>query len=121
MNQDGTIIGSNFKRFSVRVNLDTQLKKWLKLGVNATYSQTHDDLKQADSEEGLINYALVTPPDIQIYNIEGGYSSVSKEGFSNPNPIAKALLNEILLKRQTLNGSVYADVTPIKHLTWHAQ
>ena len=69
MNQDGTIIGSNFKRFSVRVNLDTQLKKWLKLGVNATYSQTHDDLKQADSEEGLINYALVTPPDIQIYNI----------------------------------------------------
>ena len=121
MNQDGTIIGSNFKRFSVRANLDTQLKSWLKLGVNATYSQTNDDLKLADSEEGLITYSLVTPPDIQIYNIDGGYSSVSKEGFSNPNPIAMAMMNEILLKRQTLNGSVYADVTPIKHLTWHAQ
>ena len=32
MNQEGTIIGSNFKRYSVRANLDAQLKPWLKLG-----------------------------------------------------------------------------------------
>lgn len=121
MDQDGTIIGSNFNRFSVRANLDAQLKSWLKLGLNATYSQSKDDLKLADSNQGLIFYSLVTPPDIQIYNIDGGYSSVSKEGFTNPNPIAMAMMDEILLKRQTLNGSIYFDVTPIKNLTWHTQ
>ncbi|SFG33508.1 TonB-dependent receptor [Prevotella sp. KH2C16] len=119
--QDGTIIGSNFKRLGFRTNLDAQLKKWLKLGVNLSFSKTHESLKLADSDEGLINYSLNTPPDIQIYNIDGGYSSVSKEGFINPNPIAMALEQDILLDRQGLNGSVYADVTPIKHITWHIQ
>lgn len=119
--QDGTILGSSFRRFNTRVNLDAQLKKWLKIGFNGTFAQTHESLKLAEGDEGLINYSLTTPPDIQIYNIDGGYSSVSKQGFTNPNPIAKALENEILLKRQTLNGSIYVDVTPIKNLTWHSQ
>ena len=121
MNQEGTIIGSKFNRFSTRINLDAQLKKWFKLGVNASYTSTSDDLKLADSDEGLINYSLTTPPDIQIYDIEGGYSHVSKEGFTNPNPIAMAMMDDIMLDRQKLNGSVFADITPIKHLTWHTE
>lgn len=51
MNQDGTIIGSSFERFSVRTNLDAQLKKWLKLGLSATWSNTDESLKLADSDE----------------------------------------------------------------------
>ena len=121
MNQQGTIIGSNFKRFSTRVNLDAQLKKWLKLGLNASFTSTDEDLKLADSDEGIINYSLTTPPDIQIYDINGGYSHVSKEGFTSPNPIALAMMDEILLGRKKLNGSVFADITPIDHLTWHAE
>ena len=119
--QDGTIIGSDFNRYSFRVNLTAQLKKWFKLGLNATYSKTSESLKLADSDAGLINYSLTTPPDIQIYNIDGGYSSVSKEGFTNPNPIALAMLDDILLDRQSLNGSIFADITPMKNLTWHMQ
>ena len=121
MNQQGTIIGSNFKRFSTRVNLDAQLKKWLKLGLNASFTSTDENLKLADSDEGIINYSLTTPPDIQIYDINGGYSHVSKEGFTSPNPIALAMLDEILLARKKLNGSVFPDITPINHLTWHAE
>lgn len=130
-NQEGTIIGSNFKRYSVRANIDAQLKPWLKLGLNASYSNTDENLKLADSDEGLINYSLTTPPDIQIYNIDGGYSSVSKEGFTNPNPIAMAMLNEITLQRQKLNGSVFADADLFKlaglseknvgGLNWHIE
>ena len=79
------------------------------------------NLKLADSDAGIINYSLTTPPDIQIYNINGGYSSVSKEGFTNPNPIAMAMLNEILLNRHKLNGNLFFEITPIKHLVWHAE
>ena len=121
VNQEGTIIGSNFERYGLRTNLDAQLKPWLKLGLNAAYSATSENLKLADSDEGIVNYSLITPPDIQIYNIDGGYSSVSKEGFTNPNPIAMAMLNEILLDRQKLNGSVFADVNFLKNLVWHAE
>ncbi len=121
MNQEGTIIGSNFDRLSGRVNLDAQLKKWLKLGFNASYTETNDDLKLADSESGIISYSLTTLPDIPIYNIEGGYSSIVREGYTNPNPIALAMLDEILLNRQKLNGNIFFEVTPIKGLTWHAE
>ena len=121
MNQEGTIIGSEFDRLSFRANIDAQLKKWLKMGVNATFTDTNDDLKLADSDEGLINYSLTTMPYIPIYNIDGSYSSVSQEGYTNPNPIAMAMLQDIKLNRRKLTGNIFFDVTPIKHLTWHTE
>lgn len=66
MDQEGTIIGSDFNRYSFRVNLDAQLKKWLKLGLSASYAATDESLKLADSEQGLIYYSLQTLPDIPI-------------------------------------------------------
>jgi TonB-linked SusC/RagA family outer membrane protein len=121
MNQDGTIIGSNFERLSVRTNLDAQLKKWLKMGLSATFSNTDESLKLADSDEGLINYSLTTIPSIPIYNVDGSYSSVSQEGYSNPNPVAMALMDDILLNRKKLTGNIFFEVTPIKNLVWHAE
>ena len=121
MNQEGTILGSNFERLSLRANIDAQLKSWLKMGLSATYSTTTDDLKLADSDEGLINYSLTTIPSIPIYNVDGSYSSVSQEGYTNPNPIAMALMDEITLTRQKLNGNLFFEVTPITGLVWHTE
>ncbi len=121
MDQQGTIIGSNFNRFSVRTNLDAQLKKWLKLGVNATYAITNDNLKLADSNQGLIYYSLTTIPDIPVYDVNGNYSSTIREGYTSPNPVALAMMDEILLKRKKLNGNIYAELTPIKHITWRTE
>jgi len=121
MDQEGTIIGSEFRRFSARANLDAQLKSWLKMSLSVTYSDTKDDLKLADSDQGLIGYSLTTIPSIPIYNVDGSYSSVSQEGYTNPNPIAMAMMDEILLNRQKLNGNIFFEVTPIKNLVWHAE
>ena len=121
MNQEGTIIGSYFDRLSVRTNLDAQLKSWLKLGLSATYSNTNDDLKLADSEQGLITYSLTTIPDIPIYDLDGNYSSTVREGYTSPNPVALAMLDDILLNRQKLTGNIFFEVTPIKNLVWHAE
>lgn len=121
MNQEGTLIGSDFERFSVRANLDAQLKSWLKLGLSATYSDINENLKLADGEAGIINYSLTTVPDIPIYDIDGNYCTVVREGYTNPNPVALAMLDEIKLGRQKLTGNIFFDVTPIKNLTWHAE
>jgi TonB-linked SusC/RagA family outer membrane protein len=121
MNQDGTIIGSDFQRISLRANLDAQLKSWLKLGLSATYSDIDENLKLADGSEGIINYSLTTIPDIPIYDIDGNYSSVVREGYTNPNPVALAMLDEIKLGRNKLTGNFFFDVTPIKNLSWHAE
>ena len=122
MDQEGTIIGSNFERFSVRTNLDAQLKKWLKLGVNVTFSNTVDDLKLADGESGVVFTSLTAVPDIPIYDVDGNFTTTSREGIGSfTNPVAKAMTNEITLNRQKLTGNIFADVTPIKNLTWHTE
>lgn len=121
MDQQGTIIGSNFNRFSVRTNLDAQLKEWIKLGLSATYANTNDDLKLADSSQGLIYYSLTTRPDVPIYDMDGNYASIIDEHNTNPNPIGIAMEDDILLNRQKLTGNIFADVTPVKHLVWRAE
>ncbi len=121
LDQDGTIIGTEFQRYSFRVNLDADLKKWLKLGVNAMYSSTKEKLGLADSEEGIVNYSLLTTPDIPIYDIDGNYASVVREGYTRINPIAMALDEDILLDRTKLNGNFYLEITPIKNLVWRSE
>lgn len=121
MDQEGTLIGSDFRRFSMRANLDAQLKSWLKMGLSSTYSDIDENLKLADGEAGIINYSLTTVPDIPIYDINGNYSSVVREGYTNPNPVALAMLDEIKLHRRKLTGNFFFDITPIKNLTWHAE
>ena len=121
MDQDGTMIGTDFNRFSFRTNLDADLKSWLKLGFNAMYSQTKEHLIRADGEEGVLFYSLATPPDIPIYDAYGEYSSAVREGYTRINPVAIAEMNKNFLKRQKLNGNIFLDITPIKALTWHSE
>jgi TonB-linked SusC/RagA family outer membrane protein len=121
LGQDGTVIGTTFDRVAFRTNLDAQLKKWLKLGVNINYSNTNERLGLVDSDEGIMRIALLTTPDVPIYDIEGNYTSVSREGVaSRINPIAKALDEDNILKRSYLNGNIFADITLAKGLTLHS-
>jgi len=121
-NQDGTVVGSKFERYSFRSNLDAQLKKWLKLGVNLSYSTTNEHLGLADSDEGIINTALLSTPDTPIYDIYGNYTSVTRQDApAHINPIAMALQNENLLQRYSLNGNIFLDISFLKSLTLHTE
>jgi len=121
MNQEGTIIGSNFDRLSFRTNLDAQLKEWFKLGINTTYAITNDNVKLADGQEGVIFYSLSTLPDIPVYDLDGNFSTTVREGYTSANPVALAMLDENLLKRQKLTGNVYAELTPLKHFVLRSE
>lgn len=119
--QEGTIIGTEFERYSFRANIDAQMKKWLKLGLNVTYASTDERLGLADSNEGIISYSLLTPPDIPIYDIDGNFASEVRKGYTSVNPIAMALNDDILLGRKKLTGNIYADIIPLKNFTWRTE
>ena len=121
MDQEGTIIGSEFQRYSVRANVDAQLKSWWKIGLSAAYSSTDENMKLADSDEGIIGYSLTSLPSAPIYDQDGNYYNISMDNYSIINPVAMAMLEEILLKRQKLNGNIFSDITFIPGLTWHAE
>ena len=121
MDQKGTIIGSEFSRYSVRANLDAKLRDWWKIGLSATYSATDENMKLADSDEGIINYTLTSLPSAPIYDQDGNYYSLSLDNYSIINPVAMAMLEEILLKRQKLQGNIFSDINILPSLVWHAE
>lgn len=116
--QDGTVLGTDFNRFSGRVNLDSDLKKWLKLGTKLMFSSTQEHLTLNNSTEGIISVAMRTTPDVPIRNADGSWAGLSYEGApSIINPIAKALDETNMLKRTLLNGNFYTDITFTEGLT----
>ena len=121
MDQKGTIIGSEFQRFSVRTNLDAKLKDWWKIGVSATFSSTDENMKLADSDEGIIGYSLTSLPSAPIYDQDGNYYNITMKNYSIINPVAMAMLEKILLKRQKLAGNIFSEINIIPQLVWHAE
>lgn len=120
--QEGTVIGSEFNRFTGRVNLDADLKPWFKLGTNMMFSRSDERLGLNNSDEGIISIALRSAPDVPIYNTDGTFSGDEREGSAGTiNPIGKAMDEELLLKRTNFTGNIYADLTLFKGLTWHAE
>ncbi|MCU4177241.1 TonB-dependent receptor [Marinilabiliaceae bacterium N1Y90] len=122
LNQEGTVIGTEFERFSFRTNLDAQLKDWLKMGVNVNYSQTDERLGLADSEAGIIRIALQTTPDMPIYNMDGTYASIFREGqTSQPNAIGMAMDDDNFLSRNSFGSTVFFDATLLENLVLHTE
>ncbi|TCO10800.1 SusC/RagA family TonB-linked outer membrane protein [Natronoflexus pectinivorans] len=120
--QEGTVIGSDYERFTGRVNLDADLKRWWTIGTNISLSRSEDNLGLNNSEEGIINIALRSSPDVPIYNVDGTWSGDEREGSpGSVNPIAKALDEEIRLKRTNLLANVYSDITITDGLVWRSE
>jgi TonB-linked SusC/RagA family outer membrane protein len=107
-NQQGISQGSNFDRYSVRLNLDNKANDWLTLGANFNINQT-DNVAAATSESVVLN-ATKLSPNIPVKNFDGTYGGgstdpASPERYSSPNPIAMANLNtNEVLTRQFLGG-----------------
>ncbi len=113
--QEGTAIGSDFNRYSLRLNLDSDVKKWLTIGNSLSLSRTSERLGQFD-RGGIINTALKARPDVPARNFDGSFSGGEGEG-SVVSPLAQALDIENYLKRTQILGNLYANIKILPSLT----
>lgn len=93
--QKGIIIGSNFKKFTLRTNIDAQLTERLKLGASFSGAHSYGDFARAEGHlqfRGLISAALASDPTIPVYNPDGTpYSEFSSPtGIPVENPVVIA-------------------------------
>ena len=118
-NQDGIAIGSSFKRGSVRLNLDNQTRKWLKLSTNLNFNQTNEGISA--TQESVISNALALAPNIPVKNPDGTWGGAdatngSSVQFTPLNPVAISSLIQNNLKRNGFLGGFNVEVTPVKGL-----
>ncbi|GAA3650461.1 TonB-dependent receptor [Flavivirga jejuensis] len=92
-NQEGTVIESDFKKYSGRINLENQSRDWLVLGTNLSISRSirNSGLYDGDYAGGLnpVYLARVLPPAAKIYdeNGYGGYADLPNLIEKNANPL----------------------------------
>ncbi|TAM94232.1 MAG: TonB-dependent receptor [Chitinophagaceae bacterium] len=117
LNQEGIAPGSGFQRYSTRLNLTNQTRQWLKIGTNLNLGYTTEKVNTTNA--GIINLALQQNPSIPVKNPDGSWGGPSNTQFQYSNPIMLATINNDYDKRLDFIGSVYADISPVKGLTFH--
>ncbi|WPV65380.1 TonB-dependent receptor [Chitinophaga sp. LS1] len=117
-NQEGIALGSNFRRISLRLNLDNRTTSWLKIGTSLQLVSMKESVNSTSSN--VINTALSQTPDIAVKNEDGSWGGAyNPNGWVNStvNPYAIALINKDLAKRNQLFGNLYAEVAFTKDLS----
>ncbi len=124
-NQQGTALGSGFKRFSTRQNFERKAGKRLKIGVNNMLN--YQGIEQAD--EGA--YTLVTPisaarfmmPYWNPYRADGTTASIADGSWrgNGQNPLEWLENNPVVFKKYKLLSTQFAEATPIEGLTLKTQ
>ncbi len=120
-NQTGTIIGSEFKRYALRFNLDQQVKPWLKAGISANLSRSDQKIALTDGFDAVTGVVLYNSPAAFIRNLDGNYSTTTSIGgitFGNTrNPVALAEKRDVRTVQTKALGMIYADLNLVKGLT----
>lgn len=129
LDQDGIISPSSHTRMNLRSNIDAQVTKRLKVGLNLSFSDVNERLVQASGRfinDGIVQSALVSYPQFPVYNEDGSYSvgnqiAMKAMGYAQvENPVA--LAHEINIKqretRTNFNTNISFEV--LKYLTANA-
>lgn len=123
LDNEGTIINSGLKRYTVRLNLDSKIKSWLRIGGNLTGGITNERITVNQSYSGLISNTLLQSPDIPVRNVDGSFAGPpsSEQSVTYYNPVAEALTRENKLVRKNFLGNVYAEADIFKGLKYRIE
>ncbi|WP_375447621.1 SusC/RagA family TonB-linked outer membrane protein [uncultured Fibrella sp.] len=116
----GILLGSDFKRYSSRFSLDTQLKSWVKVGISANVSRSIQNVSLADAAEGTIWWGASTSPLTPIKNIDGtwgGGQTVGGVQYYGSNLVGNSQFRGNTKTTNNIFGSLYAELTLAKGLT----
>ena len=142
MNNDGIVVMDRdyYKRLTGQVNASYKIKPWLEVGTtNTIMSSTGSTLSESNIQYGFMKGILQTDPLTPVYydsnnlptnvqtaidnglgvitNSKGQYYGLSYMN-SELNPLGTVDITEQKDKMQSLNGSVYMNITPFKNFVF---
>ena len=123
LDQEGILLGSGMKRYTMRLNLDSKVKDWLKVGANLNAGVTNERITINQSFGGLISNTLLQAPDIPVRNADGSYAAppVGSNFVTYFNPVAEALTKDNKLVRKNFLGNIYAEANLAKGLKYRVE
>jgi TonB-linked SusC/RagA family outer membrane protein len=115
LEQEGIIRGTNFERYSGRINLERSFSERFRAGTNLSASRIKHDISQvengqlAGNSRGLLA-AMIYDPALPVYDASGDYIRQAVLGEFINNPVATA--NELVERRNETRvvGSLFAEL-----------
>lgn len=116
--EDGILIDNSFRRYSLRLNSDAKITKWLMFGESILLSQVKENPIGNNNENytGGIPYRSI--PIMPIYDEENKYGGWGRAPvyFQGPNPVATQYQQHETRTYNRLDGNIYLEATPLKGL-----
>ncbi|MDN3657929.1 TonB-dependent receptor [Ferruginibacter paludis] len=116
--QQGIVKNSGFKRYSVRANIDQDINKFIKMGMNLTASRIDNNNSQLGGDQyensGVIRAAIQQGPHIQAIDEDGNYP-LNPQLALQPNPYSLLTITD-QSRIERMLGNVFIDITPIADL-----
>ena len=141
INQEGQVITSKFERINTRLNLETQLKDWLKIGTKSAFSYSNQNFpnQEGTAYANNIQYIRSMSSIYPVYmrdeagslildeegnpeydfgeNQPGRTVNVNRPVLQPSNLVASTYLNDIQRQRYYTNLNGYVDITFLKDFT----
>lgn len=122
--QNGLNRGNNFKNYSIRSNVETNLNDKIKVGTNITFSRSENKFQGGNNT----NYSSIFSyqPNYDVYNADGTHTSYKEYRFSpfSPSGIifnpAASLERESRSIGQNFIGSAFAEYELLEGLKYKA-
>lgn len=114
LDQQGIVINTNYKRYTIQFNQDSKPFDWLRFGSNLTLSH---DIKKNGSYD--IRNTMAALPTQAVFNADGTYAGpVGQPSWVGDiaNPIGKARLNSNTTAGYNILGNIYGELTLFRDL-----
>jgi TonB-dependent starch-binding outer membrane protein SusC len=120
-NQDGTLINTYLKRYTIRSNSVFNVSNHIRIGENLSFSVTDNPQVDLLTSAGVVGMALREQPIIPVYDIKGNFAGSNGIGLGDAmNPVAMQIRtrnNRGLTNR--VFGNIFAEVDLFNHFTLH--
>ena len=133
----GIIMGDDYKRYGFKTNVSSQVTNWLKVGISGQYSKADTYVVDASRNDsvfaaaGLPRMAMILPPITFPYNEDGTYNvmnggqyigvgGINIKSLGYPNAMAQAESYNYV-KTDRIIASGFAQVEPLKNLFLKSQ
>ena len=119
--QEGTVIDTYYKRYQVRANSTFNVRPWLRMGENFTYSWMKDLGRTPNgAEDSPYSWTYRSSPFVPVYDIGGNFAGSKIAGtgnWQNPVSIKKREIGNYW-SNSRLFGNLWAEADLYKGLTF---
>ncbi|WPP51109.1 SusC/RagA family TonB-linked outer membrane protein [Catalinimonas niigatensis] len=102
--QKGILKGSDFERYTLRLNNSYDLSDNVTIGHNVSASWFNTD----NPSNGALQWAYRVSPIVPVYNEDGSFAGTNNSGAGNP--VAAIAYNNNETRGQRIVGNAYADI-----------